>query len=114
MAMVMPLASDVFAPLERRAAADLVRLRGLADSFPSLARRLPQMGPALVSNLRAIAQDEHNGAAVRCAARFVLSVFDSGPPSLPVYFFDVRQAIGAWDDKHAAAFEAWNADRWWC
>jgi hypothetical protein len=112
--MMESLASNVLPLVERRATADLIRLRALAESFPSLARRLPQMGPALLPNLGAIAQDEHNGAAVRNAARFVLSVFDSGPPSLPVYFFDMRKALGSWDDKHADAFEVWNAARWWC
>lgn len=105
--------TDALAVVESITTRDLIRLRALAETFPSLARRLPQMGPALLPNLRTIAAAEQSGAGIRAAARFVLSVFDSGPPSSPAYHFDMRQALQVWDTKHAAAFEAWNAARWW-
>ncbi len=105
---------DVLAVVESITSRDIIRLRALADTFPSLARRLPQMGPSLLGNCRGIAAAEENGRAVREAARFVLWVHDSGPPARPGYYFDMRRAIQAWDSKHLEAFEAWNAARWWC
>ncbi len=48
----------------------------------------------------------------RCAARFVLSVWNS-KRQWKCGAFDLMEALGCWDDEHRAAFMQWVRAPWW-
>jgi len=85
------------------------RLLQLAETFPTLAKR----EPASVAELARIARDPNVGRGARAAARFVWSVWDGTTMAPPDLAFNLREAWGAWDSAHRAAWQAWASNPWW-
>lgn len=83
----------------------------LASSFPSLKGKpgVEPWGPHLLDKW-ACGPEPRLGA--RCAARFVLSVWD------PVHewrcgTFCLEMSLVAWDAEHRAVFAEWILNPWW-
>jgi hypothetical protein len=52
------------------------------------------------------------GHGARCAAQFILAVFNTSR-KWKCGRFDLMEAMGCWDAEHRAAFVAWAKEPWW-
>ena len=86
------------------------RMTALAEGFPTLCGA-PGVRPWSASKLCDWACSPEPGSGALAAAQFVLSVWDA-ERDWRCGLFRLTQAVGAWDNKHRAAFRAWAASPW--
>lgn len=86
-------------------------MAGLVQTLPAL-RGAPGVEPWDALAIDAWASTGIPSHGERCAARFILAVWN---PDIPWSAgpFDVMEALSVWDPQHHRAFLQWAVDPWW-
>jgi hypothetical protein len=84
----------------------------LAESFPTLRNR-PGVSPWDPESLDRWAAGSEPSHGARCAAQFVLHVWNAYVKDWKSGRFDMMEAVMCWDREHRAAFSAWTQKPWW-
>ena len=87
------------------------KMERLAQSFPTL-MMAPGTVPFNADKLAKWARGPEPGHGARCAARFVLTVWNPGV-RWRCGRFDLMEALSSWDDEHRGAFLRWVQKPWW-
>lgn len=98
---------------ERDTRESAVRMTELALRFPSITEATPGISPWDPDKLNAYAQSGSPGHGAKCAAEFLLFVWNPYDDTQWAGCFNLAEALKTWDVFHRYAFLRWAEDPFW-